>query len=174
MKTLGEPVSDLMMAQIMMNALPPTYAIVNTVIQTTNQASAVTPLMVKEVALKEEEHFQNIECKIVELELKKPQKKNKGPACLNCGKPSHLKQECWAAGGGAKGTGPRQKNELSEAVIKEVLHIPKLQANLMLVQELVNNRTEVAFGKDYGAVLVQIRDKVPRLVMLVKLIDSTN
>ncbi|KAF8761362.1 hypothetical protein RHS01_00108 [Rhizoctonia solani] len=59
MKTLGEPVSNLMMAQIMMNALPPTYAIVNTVIQTTNQASAVTPLMVKEAALKEEEHCKN-------------------------------------------------------------------------------------------------------------------
>ncbi|KAF8749274.1 transposition, RNA-mediated [Rhizoctonia solani] len=59
MKTLGEPVSNLMMAQIMMNVLPPTYAIVNTVIQTTNQASAVTPLMVKEAALKEEERRKN-------------------------------------------------------------------------------------------------------------------
>ncbi|GAB1528326.1 hypothetical protein RhiTH_011520 [Rhizoctonia solani] len=127
MKTLGEPVSDLMMAQIMMNALPPTYAIVNTVIQTTNQASAVTPLMVKEAALKEEERCKNgtglmamflhlpnksktSNAKLLSLNLKNRQKKNKGPACLNCGKPSHLKQECWAVGGSAKGTGPRQKN----------------------------------------------------------------
>ncbi|KAF8671212.1 transposition, RNA-mediated [Rhizoctonia solani] len=127
MKTLGEPVSNLMMAQIMMNALPPTYAIVNTVIQTTNQASAVTPLMVKEAALKEEEcckngtgltamflHLPNksktLNAKLLSLNSKNRQKKNKGPACLNCSKPGHLKQECWAAGGGAKGTGPRQKN----------------------------------------------------------------
>ncbi|GAB1527327.1 hypothetical protein RhiTH_010502 [Rhizoctonia solani] len=127
MKTLREPISDLMMAQIMMNALPPTYAIVNTVIQTTNQASAVTPLMVKEATLKEEEHCKNstgltamflhlpnksktLNSKLLSSNSKNQRKKNKGPACPNCGKPSHSKQECWAAGGSIKGTGPRQKN----------------------------------------------------------------
>ncbi|QRW17546.1 Copia-like polyprotein/retrotransposon [Rhizoctonia solani] len=123
MKTLGEPVSNLMMAQIMMNALPPTYAIVNTIIQTTNQASAVTPQMVKEAALKEEEHCKNstgitamflhLPAKPLNSKLSKSKnkcKKDKGPACLNCGKSGHLKQECWAKGGGAEGTGLRQKN----------------------------------------------------------------
>ncbi|KAF8713823.1 GAG-pre-integrase domain, partial [Rhizoctonia solani] len=282
MKTLGEPVSDLMMAQIMMNALPPTYAIVNTVIQTTNQASAVTPLMVKEAALKEEERRKNgtgitamfshlpaksksSNAKSSNSNSKNKRRKNKGPACLNCGKSGHSKQECWAPGGGAEGTGPRQKNNAEkqskdkgkepanktesakvavttndlppvlyalpainnqpsnnswlldsgaskhmtphwqwfatyrslaspiqvrvgngkqipatgigrifivmrnrqggehEAVMKEVLHVPELHANLMSVQELVNNGTKVAFRKDYGAVLIANQGQGPEI-----------
>lgn len=55
MKTLGEPVSEPMLAQIMMNVLPPTYTVVNTVIQTTNQNSTITPDIVFKSALAEEE-----------------------------------------------------------------------------------------------------------------------
>jgi hypothetical protein len=38
MKTLGKPVSDLMLTHIMMNVLPPSYSIVSAVIQTSKPA----------------------------------------------------------------------------------------------------------------------------------------
>ncbi|KAG9081109.1 hypothetical protein FRC06_005815 [Ceratobasidium sp. 370] len=125
MKTLGEPVSDPMLAQIMMHALPPTYAVVNTVIQTTNQNSTITPDIVFKAALAEEERRkkgQGLTAMFTQSASKskssgsKPSnnskskpRKDKGPPCTNCGKTGHTKPECWAKGGGAEGTGPQQK-----------------------------------------------------------------
>ncbi|CCO37217.1 Retrovirus-related Pol polyprotein from transposon TNT 1-94 Includes: RecName: Full=Protease [Rhizoctonia solani AG-1 IB] len=125
-KTLRESISDFLLAQIIMNALPPSYAIVSTVIQTSTQQAAITSNAVCEAALQEEEHWRKgggITAMFAQL-LKgksmtkksarndpKGKKKDSGPPCANCSKPSHTKQECWAKGGGAKGTGPRQKRQ---------------------------------------------------------------
>jgi hypothetical protein len=57
MKTLGKPVSDLMLAQIMMCALPPSYAIVSTIIQTSNQHGSISSDTVVKAALAEEERW---------------------------------------------------------------------------------------------------------------------
>ncbi|KAJ1305490.1 hypothetical protein OPQ81_000497 [Rhizoctonia solani] len=43
-------------------------------------------------------------------------KADKGPPCVNCAKPGHTKQECWMKGGGAEGTGPRQKKKATKDV----------------------------------------------------------
>jgi hypothetical protein len=56
MKTLGKPVSNLMLAQIMMCMLPPSYAIVSTVIQTSNQHRLILSNTIVKTALAEEEH----------------------------------------------------------------------------------------------------------------------
>ncbi|CCO37246.1 hypothetical protein BN14_11401 [Rhizoctonia solani AG-1 IB] len=54
-KTLGESISDFLLAQIIMNVLPPSYAIVSTVIQTSTQQAAITSNAICEAALREEE-----------------------------------------------------------------------------------------------------------------------
>ncbi|KAJ1300258.1 hypothetical protein OPQ81_005086 [Rhizoctonia solani] len=126
METLGEPISELMLAQMMMNAVPPSYSINTSIIQTTNQPSAITPDMVQASILAEEKRRKNgssgLTAMVSSLSTKpkpsnskssksasKGKKKEKGPACINCGKPNHTKAECWAKGGGAEGTGPHQK-----------------------------------------------------------------
>ncbi|CCO30981.1 hypothetical protein RSOLAG1IB_12702 [Rhizoctonia solani AG-1 IB] len=280
METLGEPISDLMLAQMMMTALPPSYSVVTSVIQTTNQASAVNPDMVQDTVLAEEErrrkgsgglsamfsqHLSKSKQSNGKSSNKKKNKKDKGPACLNCGKGGHSKAECWAKGGGAEGTGPHQRKKAekqakdkesssttksesakvavtsepiqtqlyalpaidsysptdswlldsgasrhmtpnrqwfatycplaspvsvrigngkqipaagigrifvtlrnrqgkdTEAVIKEVLHVPDLQANLISVQELVNGGTNVVFQKGSGAILTANQGQGPEI-----------
>lgn len=54
MKTLGELISDAMLAQVMINVLPPTYTIVNTIIQTSNQHTTIPPDIVFKAAIAEE------------------------------------------------------------------------------------------------------------------------
>ncbi|KAF8675637.1 hypothetical protein RHS04_06651 [Rhizoctonia solani] len=54
MKTLGKPISNLMLAQVLMNALPPSYAIISSVVSTSNQGSTVTSDMVIEAAYAKE------------------------------------------------------------------------------------------------------------------------
>ncbi|KAJ1301781.1 hypothetical protein OPQ81_009010 [Rhizoctonia solani] len=130
MKTLGEPISNLMLAQIFMKALPASYAIMSTVISSANQNLPIMSDQVIKAATTEEEcHKQgvgltamflhtSIKMKTPNLKsshgLKGKKKANKGPACMNCAKPGHMKQECWAKGGGAKGTGPRQKKQVEK------------------------------------------------------------
>ncbi|CCO35897.1 Retrovirus-related Pol polyprotein from transposon TNT 1-94 Includes: RecName: Full=Protease [Rhizoctonia solani AG-1 IB] len=126
--TLGKPISNLMLAQMMMNAVPPSYSINTSIIQTTNQASAITPDMVQASILAEEKRCKNgsggLTTMFSQLSTKpkpsnskssksasKGKKKDKGPVCLNCGKPNHTKADCWAKGGGAEGTGPHQKRK---------------------------------------------------------------
>ncbi|CCO35636.1 Retrovirus-related Pol polyprotein from transposon TNT 1-94 Includes: RecName: Full=Protease [Rhizoctonia solani AG-1 IB] len=101
-KTLGESISDFLLAQIIMNALPPSYAIVSTVIQTSMQQAAITSDAGKSMTKKSARNDP------------KGKKKDSGPPCANCLKPGHTKQECWAKGGGAKGTGPWQKQQNSK------------------------------------------------------------
>ncbi|CCO37765.1 Retrovirus-related Pol polyprotein from transposon TNT 1-94 Includes: RecName: Full=Protease [Rhizoctonia solani AG-1 IB] len=128
-KTLGESISDFLLAQIIMNALPPSYAIVSTVIQTSTQQAAITSDAVCEAALREEERrrkgggitamfAQSSKGKSMTKKSArndpKGKKKDLGPPCANCSKPGHTKQECWAKGGGAEGTGPRQKRQNSK------------------------------------------------------------
>jgi hypothetical protein len=191
-------------------------------------------------------------------------KADKGPPCTNCAKPSHTKQDCWAKGGGAEGSGPPQKRRAarqdkekakdaspksesakvastndvddvstlyalpavdsrsasnawlldsgasrhmtphrhwfatyqalttpvlirvgdgnkipaigvgrilviirnrqgreSQAVIKSVLYVPALNANLLSVRELVEGGTDVLFRKNSGAVLVANQGQGP-------------
>lgn len=133
MKTLGEPVSDLMLAQIFMNALPASYAVVNTVIQTSHQHGSISSDSVVKAALAEEERRKKgLGLTAMFTHISKPKhssgkssandskgkkKKDKGPPCQNCAKPGHTKQECWAKGGGAEGTGPHQKRRASVSTI---------------------------------------------------------
>ncbi|CEL54607.1 hypothetical protein RSOLAG1IB_11695 [Rhizoctonia solani AG-1 IB] len=51
----------------------------------------------------------------------------------------------------------------TEAVIKEVLHVPNLQANLISVQELVNRGTNVVFQKGSGAILTANQGHGPEI-----------
>ncbi|CCO35164.1 hypothetical protein RSOLAG1IB_11561 [Rhizoctonia solani AG-1 IB] len=57
-KTLRESISNFLLAQIIMNALPPSYAIVSTVIQTSTQQAAITSNAVCKATLQEEERWQ--------------------------------------------------------------------------------------------------------------------
>ncbi|KAJ1299274.1 hypothetical protein OPQ81_002679 [Rhizoctonia solani] len=132
MKTLGEPVSDLMLAQIFMKALPASYVIVSTVISSVSQNSTVSSDQVVKATTTEEEHrkqgvgltamFSQASFKSKNSNPKSSNrskgkgKADKGPPCANCAKPGHTKQECWAKGGGAEGTGPRQKKKAAKDV----------------------------------------------------------
>jgi hypothetical protein len=126
MKTLGEPVSDLMLAQIIMCALPPSYAVVSTVIQTSNQHGSITSDTVVKAALAEEErrkkgvgltamfsHASKGKAPKAKADSK-GKKKDRGPPCQNCAKPGHTKDDCWAKGGGAEGNGPHQKRRAAK------------------------------------------------------------
>jgi hypothetical protein len=122
MKTLGEPVSNLMLAQIMMCALPPSYAIVSTVIQTLNQHGSISSNNVVKAVLAEEEHHKKgvrltamfmhtSKAKAPKAKANPKGKKNDhGPPCQNCAKPRHTKVDCWVKGGGAEGNGLHQKH----------------------------------------------------------------
>ncbi|KAF8748328.1 hypothetical protein RHS01_10930 [Rhizoctonia solani] len=57
-KTLGESISNFLLAQIIMNVLPLSYAIISTVIQTSMQQAAITSNAICKAALQEEEHQQ--------------------------------------------------------------------------------------------------------------------
>ncbi|QRW24121.1 Retrovirus-related Pol polyprotein from transposon TNT 1-94 [Rhizoctonia solani] len=108
---------------------PPSYAIVSTVIQTSTQQAAITSNAICKATLQEEERRQKgggITAMFAQL-LKgksmtrksarnnpKGKRKDLGPPCANCSKPGHTKQECWAKGGGAKGTGPWQRQQNSK------------------------------------------------------------
>jgi hypothetical protein len=266
MKMPGKPMSDLMLVQIMMCALLPSYAIVSTVIQTSNQHGSISSDTVIKAALaKEERRKKGVGLTTMfmhALKAKAPKakadpkgkKKDCGPPCQNCAKPGHMKDNCWAKGAGAEGNGPHQKchttkqtkkddpkSELAklavsgdgsesvptlcalptidrkaaantwlldsgasqhmrpnhhwfssyqplarpiqirvgdgntiptvgighvlailqnrwgtetEAMIKSVLHVPKLNASLLSVRELVEGGTSVVFQKGTGAVLI--------------------
>ncbi|KAJ1305489.1 hypothetical protein OPQ81_000496 [Rhizoctonia solani] len=56
MKTLGEPVSDPMLTQIFMKALPASYVIVSTVISSASQNSTVSSDQVMKATTTKEEH----------------------------------------------------------------------------------------------------------------------
>ena len=130
MKTLGEPVGDSMLAQILMNVLPPSYAIVSTVLQTSNSQGSISPDMVVRAALAEEERrkkglgltamFSNPSSNIPQSKNSRgkgkqtPNPKPKGQPCANCDKIGHTKDKCWAKGGGAEGCGPFQKRRTAK------------------------------------------------------------
>jgi hypothetical protein len=133
MKTLGEPVSDLMLAQIIMCALPPSYAVVSTVIQTSNQHGSITSDTVVKAALAEEErrkkgiglttmftHASKAKAPKAKADPK-GKKKDRGPPCQNCMKPGHTKDDCWAKGGGAEGNGLHQKCRTAKQTKKDDL-----------------------------------------------------
>ncbi|KAF8676777.1 gag-polypeptide of LTR copia-type [Rhizoctonia solani] len=123
---LGKTVSNFMLAQIIMNALPPSYAIVNTVLQTSLNGGAITAKAVQNAAYAKEERCckgGRITAMFAQLSKgnstgkkllgnnSKGKKKAAGPPCANCRKSRHTKQECWSKGGGAKGTGLQQKRQ---------------------------------------------------------------
>jgi hypothetical protein len=130
-KTLSEPVSDLMLAQIMMCVLPPSYAVVSTVIQTSNQHRSISSDTVVKATLAEEERRKKgvrltvmftHASKAKALKAKadpKGKKKDRGPPCQNCAKPGHTKDDCWAKGGGAEGNGPHQKRRAAKQTKKD-------------------------------------------------------
>src|SRR5207237_1399684 len=102
MKTLGEAVTDLMLVQVFMNALPLSYAIISTVIQTSTHTGLITPDMVVKAALAKEEQWktggrltamfaQAPKPKSKKLSNPKGKKKAKGPQCDNCTNPGHTK-----------------------------------------------------------------------------------
>ncbi|KAJ1299271.1 hypothetical protein OPQ81_002676 [Rhizoctonia solani] len=123
-KMLGKMVSNFLLMQIIMNMLPSSYAIVSTVIQTSMQQGVIMLDIVCKAALAKEEHCHKgggITAMFAQSSKSKPmqkkssgnnskgKKKDQGPACGNCGKAGHTKQECWSKGGRAKGSGPKQK-----------------------------------------------------------------
>ncbi|GAB1527674.1 hypothetical protein RhiTH_010862 [Rhizoctonia solani] len=155
-KTLGESISNFLLAQIIMNALPLSYAIISTVIQTSMQQAAITSNAICKAALQEEEHQQKgggITAMFVQsLKGKsmtkrsarnnpKGKKKDLGPPCANCSKPGQTKQECWAKGGGAKGTGPQQRQQNSKQ-LKDKFN--KSQANCHQQRKIELARIEPA------------------------------
>jgi hypothetical protein len=131
MKTLSEPVSDSMLAQIIMCALLPLYAIISTVIQTSNQHTSISSDTVIKAALAEEECRKKgvgltamfshaLKTKVPKAKANsKGKKKDHGPPCQNWVKPSHTKEDCWAKGGGAEGNGPHQKHCAAKQTKKE-------------------------------------------------------
>ncbi|KAF8692843.1 hypothetical protein RHS03_08527, partial [Rhizoctonia solani] len=127
MKTLGKPISNLMLAQVLMNVLPPSYAIISSVVSTLNQGSTVTSDMVIKAAYAKEKQCKAgvglnamfTQASKLNLQSKsqsnaKGKGKDKGPPCKNCAKMGHTKKECWGKGGDAEGTGPHQKQHAAK------------------------------------------------------------
>ncbi|KAF8682958.1 Reverse transcriptase (RNA-dependent DNA polymerase) [Rhizoctonia solani] len=135
MKTLGEPISNLMLAQVLMNALPPSYAIISSVVSTSNQGSTVTSDMVIEAAYAEEKRRKagvglnamftqasKLNSRSKSQSNAKGKGKDKGPPCKNCAKTGHTKKECWGKGGNAEGTGPHQKRRAAKEAKEKALN----------------------------------------------------
>ncbi|QRW26379.1 Retrovirus-related Pol polyprotein from transposon TNT 1-94 [Rhizoctonia solani] len=127
--TLGKTVSNFMLAQIIMNTLPPSYTIVNTILQMSLNRGAITAKAIQNTAYAKEEWCckggritamfaqlskGNSTGKKLSGNNGKGKKKAAGPPCENCRKSRHTKQECWLKGGGAEGTGPQQKHQNSK------------------------------------------------------------
>ncbi|GAB1527628.1 hypothetical protein RhiTH_010804 [Rhizoctonia solani] len=140
-KTLGESISNFLLAQIIMNALPLSYAIISTVIQTSMQQAAITSNAICKAALQEEEHQQKGGGITAIKEQPKREEKDLGPPCANCSKPGQTKQECWAKGGGAKGTGLQQRQQNSKQ-LKDKFN--KSQANCHKQRKIELARIEPA------------------------------
>lgn len=117
---IGYSLQDAVLAVMLINALPPSYSTVRTVL-TTSVVSAITIDSVIETILAEEVTRKGLNANAFKARVdSKSKQKSKGkgsatgekPKCTNpkCGKIGHTIQNCWAEGGGAEGKGPKSKS----------------------------------------------------------------
>ncbi|KAJ1305514.1 hypothetical protein OPQ81_000521 [Rhizoctonia solani] len=155
-KMLGKTINNFLLVQIIMNVLPLSYAIVSTVIQMSMQQGVIMSDIVCKAALAKEEHCHKgggITVMFAQLSKSKPmqkklsgnnskgKKKDQGTVCGNCGKARHTKQECWSKGGGAKGSGPKQKQTNSKPKDKSNKSMWKNNSAKVAVTNKTSNST---------------------------------
>ncbi|KAF8689764.1 gag-polypeptide of LTR copia-type, partial [Rhizoctonia solani] len=153
MKTLGKPISNLMLAQVLMNVLPPSYAIISSVVSTLNQGSTImSDMVIKAMYAKEKQRKAGVGLNAMFTQasklnlLSKSQSnakgkgKDKGPPCKNCAKTGHTKKECWGKGGNAEGMGLHQKQHAAKEAKEKALNAAPKSKSAKVA--LTNNRNK--------------------------------